>query len=48
MAARRELFRKCEVETARDYVLRSRIGLNRIRAEGRCVEPGDGDPLCGL
>ena len=43
----RDLFAKYKVESARNYILRSRIGLNQIRAAGSCVSPGHGDPLCG-
>jgi len=43
----RDLFAKYKVESARNYILRSRIGLNQIRAAGSCVTPGHGDPLCG-
>jgi len=42
----RQLFAKYKIETARNYILRSRIGLNRIRAQGGCVSPGTDDPLC--
>lgn len=43
----RALFAKYKIESARNYILRSRIGLNKIRAAGSCVLPGHGDPLCG-
>ena len=43
----RALFAKYKIESARNYILRSRMGLNKIRAAGSCVLPGHGDPLCG-
>jgi hypothetical protein len=43
----RALFAKYKIESARNYILRSRVGLNKIRAAGSCVLPGHGDPMCG-
>lgn len=42
----RQLFARYKIESARNYILRSRIGLNRIRAGGGCVSPGTNDPHC--